>query len=80
MGLGEPLLSDLKNLLGGWDFIALDAKGLSEGVLTSWNSTVVVTNSFYVTSRSVIEVYCKILGYSMSTLNIYGPYIGKWEY
>jgi hypothetical protein len=32
MGMGEPLIFYLKNLLGGWDFIALDVEGLSGGV------------------------------------------------
>jgi hypothetical protein len=40
----------------------------------------VLTNSFFVTSGLVTEVYCKILGYSLCVLNVYGPYEGKQEY
>lgn len=36
--LGEILVvrSDLQQLLGGWSFIALDAKGRSGGLVIEW--------------------------------------------
>ena len=38
MGIGHVLVVELENLLKGWTFISLDARGKSGGLLSGWKS------------------------------------------
>jgi len=47
MGLCEPIIVELKILLSGWDFMALDSVGMSSGLITSISLTCKITNCFF---------------------------------
>jgi hypothetical protein len=66
--------------LGGWDFLALDSKGFSGGLITGWNQNVSLINPFYVHLGLCKEVLNKSLGMTLTLLNVYGHYEGKQTY
>jgi hypothetical protein len=72
------LIPDLKKLLKDWDFLALDSEGLSRGIIMRWNNNVVLTNSFSISLGLFTMFFNKSLGYSLSILNVYVLYEGRW--
>eukprot|EP01018_Ginkgo_biloba_P003768 Gb_15009 [translate_table: standard] len=77
---GEILLRELKKLLFGWDFFALDANGCSKGLITGWSQNINLINVFDVHSGLCIEFFYKGLGLAFTLLNMYKPYEGKQEF
>jgi len=61
----------------GWEFLALDSKGLFGGIITGFNSNAMFSNEFSIKFGLFTEVFCKILGFYLSILNVYGPYEGR---
>jgi hypothetical protein len=77
MGKGDTIVRDMKKSFVGWEFLALDAKGFSGGLITGWSQNISLINSFVVCSGLCIEVFSKSLGMELTLLNVYGPYEGK---
>ena len=38
MGDGQILIGEMESLLNGWDFVSVDAKGKSGGLLLGWRA------------------------------------------
>lgn len=51
--------------------------GNSEGIISGWKESVLVTKSFFVSSGLVLEVFVKGLNKTFKFLNVYGPYLDK---
>eukprot|EP01018_Ginkgo_biloba_P032610 Gb_14068 [translate_table: standard] len=77
---GDILIRELKKLLFGWDFSALDADGFSGGLITGWSQNINLINVFAIHSGLCTEVFCKGLELAFTLLNVYGPYEEKQEF
>jgi hypothetical protein len=58
----------------------MDSEGLSRGIITGWNSNAMLSNVFSIKSGLFTEVFCKILGFSLSIINVYGSYEGRHNF
>eukprot|EP01018_Ginkgo_biloba_P014689 Gb_05753 [translate_table: standard] len=65
----DLLLGELKKLLFGWDFLALDVDGFSGGLITGWSENINLINVFAMHSWLCTEVYCKGLCLTLTLLN-----------
>ena len=77
MGLNKDLCNFLEISLKGWSFTRLHSNRNFEGIITGWRDNVIVTNSFFVCSGMLIEVFSKGVNKSFKVLNVYGPYEEK---
>lgn len=46
MGRGSHLISNLKNPMASWNFLATQSEGFSEGLIIGWNQNVTLINTF----------------------------------
>jgi hypothetical protein len=74
MGMGDTIYDALKYFLKGWDFMALDSFGSSEGVLIGWCDKIHLINTFSITSSLFTEMESQNKGNNFYILNIYGRY------
>ena len=84
MGNGHILVVELENLLKGWTFISLDARGKSGGLLLGWKSRFFhLLNAWGVGSGLCASIFSIELNMEVCLANIYGPYIdreGFWNF
>ena len=69
----QALLSFSK-LISGWEFCAIDASGLSSGLLTRWNPHSVCCKDYETVARILVKAKFWGSSLSPSILNYYGPY------
>ena len=69
-----PALLAFSKILPSWEFCAVDALGLSGGILTAWNPRVVRCKAFRIYAGLLIQASFRGLSYPISILNVYGPY------
>jgi exonuclease III len=75
LGDGEVVCVALETMFLRWDFITLDVRGRSGGLVVEWNSkTVKILNSWGLDSCLGIELISVDLGMELQIFNIYGPY------
>jgi len=74
------LIFELKKTLGGWEFLTLDSKGFSMGLIIGWNQNISLINSLSIHSGLCIKILSKSLGVNLTLLNVCGPYEGKQTY
>ena len=73
----DNLPGSLSKLLKNWDFTYADFVGLSRGLLTGWNPTLSLVNSYTICLGICIELTRKRLGQALSELNLSGSYGDK---
>jgi hypothetical protein len=61
-------------VLKHWDFIDVDSLGLCGGLITCWNSSLSMTNTFVVYLGLCTEFWSKGLGQPLKVMNLYDPY------
>lgn len=54
---GESVILVLEKTFGSWSFFSLNSKGLPIGLITSFNHSVVVENSFACPSTLQMEIF-----------------------
>ena len=78
LGVGEVIKERLENWLSGWSFVTLDANGRSGGLAVGWRKCCVkLVNAWGMDSVLGAELHSEELGFSLSVLNVYGPYLNR---
>jgi hypothetical protein len=68
------LVAVLRKTLSNWDYFSIDFDGLSRIQITRWNHNMTMMNSFSFSSSVSIEVCIKIMGITLTMVNVYGSY------
>ena len=66
-------LWDFSKLMPGWEFCALDASGLSSGLLTGWNPHSVRCKAFETVDSILVQGRFREFSLPLSILNCYDP-------
>ena len=75
---GCVLVKDLELLINGWQFISVDAKGKSGGLLLGWKSRkILFQNTWAMTSGLCVVLHSFELQKELSFVNLYGPYLDR---
>ena len=61
----------------GWEYCALDAHGLSGGILSAWNPCLIQCKAYHSFSGIILYASFKVLDSVFSIINCYGPYANK---
>ena len=72
-----PALTAFSKLLSGWEFCALDAIGLSGGLLTGWNPHSLCCKAFEIAAGIFVKSSFRGSPTTFSILNYYGPYSNR---
>lgn len=80
MGPCEAIVSKLRKWFPGWDFFGLGSAGFYGGVIIVFNLNYTLIDVFVVILELCIEVQSMDLGFPLSLLNLYGPYMGREQY
>lgn len=82
MSSGAKAIDYFSFMLSGWSFYAVDAVGLSRGLLLALNEYFVIYNSFCSMSSIILEGNFHGIGSPLKIVNCYGPYSNRkyfWE-
>ena len=71
------MFSKLKH---GWEFCAIDASGLSRGLLAGWNPLLVHCKDFTSLAVIILKATFKVLSDTFTVINCYGPYTQRTVY
>ena len=77
-----PALLDFSKLLPSWEFCAINASGLSGGILSAWNTHQVRCRAFETVAGILLEASFRGVDIPLDVLNCYGPYKNRenfWE-
>ena len=78
MGDGVVIVRDLEAMMNGWNFISVDARGKSGGLLLGWrNSMFHLINAWAMGSGLCVSLVSIELNMDLCFVNIYGPYIDR---
>ena len=78
MGDGKSLAGEMESLLFGWDFISLDAKGRSGGLLLGWRLRHFhFLSAWAMASGLFVSLFAIEMKEYFLFMNIYGPYLDK---
>ena len=69
-----PTLHAFSKILPNWEFCAIDASGLSGGLLTAWNPMMVRCRAFKTVAGILVKASFRGMGSPIFVLNYYGPY------
>ena len=72
-----PTLLAFSKLYPGWDFCAINSKGLSRGILLGWNPLRVRCKDFKTLVGILLKAHFRGSHTSLSILNCYGPYLNR---
>ena len=72
-----PALFAFSKLCPGWELCAIEAKGLSGGILSSWNPKLLNCKSFHTLAAILLKASIRGSPLELSILNCYGPYIHR---
>ena len=64
----------------GWEFCAIDALGLSGGILSAWNPHLIHCKAYHSFVGILLTASFKGLDSVFSIVNCYGPYANKTSY
>ena len=64
----------------GWEFCAIDASGLSRGILSAWNPRLVRCKAYHSFVGILLTACFRGLDSVFSIVNCYGPYANKIAY
>ena len=64
----------------GWEFCAIDALGLSGGILSSWNPRLIRCKAYHSFVGILLTASFKGLDSVFSIVNCYGPYDNRTSY
>ena len=65
-------------MLNGWDFVSIDAKGKSGGLLLGWRFRQFhLMNAWAVCSSLCVRLYSIELKLDFCFVNVYGPYVNR---
>jgi exonuclease III len=79
---GEDAIKIVSQWLKNWSFSAVDAEGLSGGLLSGWSSDFKALSSSSALSSISVKLKHKDYDFSFTAINIYGPYSDRvqfWE-
>ena len=71
------LFSKIKH---GWEYCALDADGLSGGLLAGWNPLLVQVKDFSSLAGIIVRVTIKGIEDTLSVINYYDPYTQRIDF
>ena len=72
-----PALFAFSKICLGWEFCAINAKGLSGGILSGWNPKLLNCKAFHTTAGILLKASIRGSPLELSILNCYGPYINR---
>ena len=72
-----PALLAFSKLRLGWKFCAISSKGLSGGIISSWNPLRVRCKAFKTLAGILLNAHFRGSHTSLSILNCYGPYLNR---
>ena len=70
-----PALFAFFKLCPGWEFCALNSKGLSGGILSGWNPKLLKCKAFHTVAGILLKSLIRGSSFELSILNCYGPYL-----
>jgi hypothetical protein len=75
MSEGDKIVSELEKMFGGWEFMYLDSRARSGGLVSGWKGrSLSLSNCWSFGLGLGIVLYSQDLGKELKILNIYGPY------
>jgi hypothetical protein len=74
MVVGVKVREVFSNFFPTWNFCAVDSKGLSGGLLSSWNPKNANLNTFLTPAGNLLEGFVKQINLNLKLLNCYGSY------
>ena len=80
MTYGKVASDWLSSSLHGWNFVSIDAKGHSGGLISGWNDLFLIEASTCFTLGILIQGKSKVDQNCFKLLNLYGPYINTREF
>ena len=81
MGVGEVIKNSLEFLVPGWSFMALDARGPFGGLVTTWCVPLVHVDSLWGCDSGLgLEIFSNKFGGSFTLVNVYGPYLDRFQF
>ena len=72
-----PALFAFSMIYPGWEFCALNSKGLSGGILSGWNPKLLKYKSFHTATGILLKASIRGSSFELSILNCYGPYLNR---
>ena len=69
-----PALFAFSKLFPSWEYYAIDAKGLSGGLLSAWDPLKVRCRAYHTCVGILLQASFRGLTYPLSIINTYGPY------
>ena len=72
-----PALFAFSKLYPGWDFCALNSKGLSGEILSRWNPKILKCKAYHTVAGILLKSSIRGSSFELSILNCYGPYINR---
>ena len=83
LGTSEVIKEFLRNLLPGWEFLVLDARGRLGGLAMGWRvASCHLSNSWGSESYLGTDLYSQELNSKFHLFNVYGPYqniVSFWD-
>ena len=78
MGDGGVLVKDMEFLLKGWQFVSVDAKGRSRGILLGWRThNFLMLNAQAMPSGLCVLLHPIELQLDLTFINLYRPYLDR---
>ena len=75
---GSLLVTALESMLKDWNFVSVDAKGRSEGLLLGWRYRHLhLLNAWAFCSGLCVSLFSIELKMNLYFLNLYGPYVDR---
>ena len=74
---GDLIIDKDNSLFKGWEFLWIHSNGMLGGLVTTWQSSFTLLNSFYMHLVLCVVFKCKNLNRQVSILYMYGPYDHK---
>ena len=75
---GCVLVQDLEHLIHGWQFILVDAKGISGGLILGWKScNFLFLNTWAMKAGLCAVLFSYDLQKEISFVNLYAPYLDR---
>ena len=70
-----PALFSFSKLCPGWEFCALNSKGLSGGILSGWNPKLLKCKAFHTVASILLKASIRGSSFELSILNCYILYL-----
>lgn len=77
---GEDAINTVSQWLKNWSFSAVDAEGLSGGLLSGWSFDFKAITSSSALSSISVKLKHKDYDFAFTAINIYVPYLTRYSF